>query len=182
MMWHGVVGEVAEVRANLADNDVDLIMSTFSKSFASVGGFIAGNSDIIHYIKHTARSLIFSASIPASNAAAVLAAIQVIRDEPERVTRVNIIGETIRTELRAMGFNIGNSVTPIVPVIIGDDELTFRSWKALFENGVFVNPVVSPAVSAGQQLLRTSYMATHTDEQIDKVLSVFQGRKELAII
>lgn len=165
------------------DNDVDLIMSTFSKSFASLGGFIAGNSDIIHYIKHTARSLIFSASIPASNAAAVLAAIQVIRDEPERVTRVNIIGETIRTELRAMGFNIGNSVTPIVPVIIGDDELTFRSWKALFENGVFVNPVVSPAVSAGQQLLRTSYMATHTDEQIDKVLSVFQKvGKELAII
>jgi 8-amino-7-oxononanoate synthase len=165
------------------DNDVDLIMSTFSKSFASLGGFIAGDSDIIHYIKHTARSLIFSASIPASNAAAVLAAIQVIRDEPERVTRVNIIGETIRTELRAMGFNIGNSVTPIVPVIIGDDELTFRSWKALFENGVFVNPVVSPAVSAGQQLLRTSYMATHTDEQIDKVLSVFQKvGKELAII
>lgn len=165
------------------DDDVDLIMSTFSKSFASLGGFIAGDSDIIHYIKHTARSLIFSASIPASNAAAVLAAIQVIRDEPERVTRVNVIGETIRTELRAMGFNIGNSVTPIVPVIIGDNELTFRSWKALFENGVFVNPVVSPAVSAGQQLLRTSYMATHTDEQIDKVLSVFQKvGKELAII
>ncbi len=163
------------------DNDVDLIMSTFSKSFASLGGFIAGNSDIIHYIKHTARSLIFSASIPASNAAAVLAAIQVIRDEPERVTRVNIIGETIRTELRAMGFNIGNSVTPIVPVIIGDDELTFRSWKALFENGVFVNPVVSPAVSAGQQLWH-QYMATPPMNRL-KVLSVFQKvGKELAII
>ncbi|MGV8027163.1 MAG: aminotransferase class I/II-fold pyridoxal phosphate-dependent enzyme [Anaerolineaceae bacterium] len=165
------------------DNEVDLIMSTFSKSFASLGGFIAGDSDIIHFIKHTARSLIFSASIPASNAAAVLAAIQVIREEPERVVRVNTIGKTIRTELRAMGFNIGDSVTPIVPVIIGDDELTFRSWKALFENGVFVNPVVSPAVSAGQQLLRTSYMATHTDEQIEKVLSVFKKvGKELAII
>ncbi len=165
------------------DNEVDLIMSTFSKSFASLGGFIAGDSDIIHFIKHTARSLIFSASIPASNAAAVLAAIQVIREEPDRVVRVNTIGETIRTELRAMGFNIGDSVTPIVPVIIGDDELTFRSWKALFENGVFVNPIVSPAVSAGQQLLRTSYMATHTDEQIEKVLSVFKKvGKELAII
>ena len=150
------------------DKEVDLIMSTFSKSFASLGGFIAGDSEIIHFIKHTARSLIFSASIPAGNAAAVLAAIQVIREEPERVVRVNVIGETIRKELRGMGFNIGDSVTPIVPVIIGDDELTFRSWKALFENGVFVNPVVSPAVSAGQQLLRTSYMATHTDEQIEK--------------
>ncbi len=165
------------------DKEVDLIMSTFSKSFASLGGFIAGDSEIIHFIKHTARSLIFSASIPASNAAAVLAAIQVIRDEPERVDRVNTIGKTIRTELRAMGFNIGDSVTPIVPVIIGDDELTFRSWKALFENGIFVNPVVSPAVSAGQQLLRTSYMATHTDEQVEKVLQAFKKvGKELAII
>ena len=165
------------------DKEVDLIMSTFSKSFASLGGFIAGDRGIIHYIKHTARSLIFSASIPAGNAAAVLAAIQVIREEPERVDRVKAIGKTIRTELRTMGFNIGDSVTPIVPVIIGDDELTFRSWKALFENGVFVNPVVSPAVSAGQQLLRTSYMATHTDEQIEKVLQTFKKvGKELAII
>lgn len=180
----GVVGGGrGTAHAFAMDDHVDLIMSTFSKSFASLGGFIAGDSDIIHYIKHTARSLIFSASIPASNAAAVLAAIQVIREEPERVERVNAIGETIRRELRAMGFNIGESVTPIVPVIVGDDELTFRSWKALFENGVFVNPVISPAVSAGQQLLRTSYMATHTDEHIEKVLQVFKKvGKELAII
>lgn len=165
------------------DDDVDLIMSTFSKSFASLGGFIAGDSDVVHYIKHTARALIFSASIPASNAASVLEAIKVIRAEPERVDRVNAIGETIRTELRRMGFNIGDSVTPIVPVIIGDDTLTFMTWKALFENGVFVNPVVSPAVPAGQQLLRTSYMATQTDEQIDKVLQVFEKvGKDLAII
>jgi 7-keto-8-aminopelargonate synthetase-like enzyme len=96
---------------------------------------------------------------------------------------VNAIGETIRRELRTMGFNIGDSVTPIVPVIIGNDDLTFRSWKALFENGVFVNPIVSPAVASGQQLLRTSYMATHTDEQVEKVLQVFKKvGKELAII
>ena len=165
------------------DDEVDLIMSTFSKSFASLGGFIAGDADVIHFIKHTARALIFSASIPASNAAAVLAALQVIREEPERVARVNAIGETIRKELSAMGFNIGTSVTPIIPVIIGDDELTFRTWKALFEGGVFVNPVISPAVSPGQQLLRTSYMATHTDEQVEKVLQVFKKvGKELAII
>jgi len=165
------------------DDEVDLIMSTFSKSFASLGGFIAGDSDVIHFIKHTARALIFSASIPASNAASVLAAIEVIKAEPERADRVNAIGKTIRTELSKMGFNIGNSVTPIVPVIIGEDDLTFRTWKALFDNGVFVNPVISPAVAPGQQLLRTSYMATHTDEQIEKVLHVFeQVGKELAII
>lgn len=165
------------------DDQVDLIMSTFSKSFASLGGFIAGDSDVIHFIKHTARALIFSASIPASNAASVLAAIEVIKAEPQRVERVNSIGEIIRKELSRMGFDIGTSVTPIVPVIIGDDELTFRTWKALFDNGVFVNPVISPAVAPGQQLLRTSYMATHTDDQIEKVLHVFeQVGKELAII
>jgi 8-amino-7-oxononanoate synthase len=153
--------------------EVDLIMSTFSKSFASLGGFIAGDEDIIHFIKHTARSLIFSASIPAANSAAALAALDIIRKEPERVDRVNAIAERIRKELKRMGFNVGESVTPIVPVIIGDDKKTFQIWKNLFEKGVFVNPVISPAVPQGMQLLRTSYMATHTDEQIDKVLEIF---------
>ncbi len=167
---------------NLND-EVDLIMSTFSKSFASLGGFIAGTSEVIHYIKHNARALIFSASIPAANAASVLEAVKIAREEPERVDRVNAIGETIRKELSNLGFNVGDSVTPIVPVIIGDDDRTFLFWKMLFENGVFVNPVVSPAVPAGMQLLRTSYMATHTDEQIEKVVEIF-GRvgKELGII
>ena len=155
------------------EDDVDLIMSTFSKSFASLGGFIAGDEDVIHYIKHTARSLIFSASIPASNAAAALAALDVIRKEPERADRVNAIAGRIRKELGQMGFNVGESVTPIVPVIIGDDNLTFQIWKCLFEKGVFVNPVISPAVPQGMQLLRTSYMATQTDEQIDKVIEIF---------
>ncbi len=164
-------------------NDVDLIMSTFSKSFASLGGFIAGNEDVIHYIKHTARSLIFSASIPASNAAAALAALEVIRNEPERVKRVNDIAERMRRELGSMGFNVGNSVTPIVPVIIGDDMKTFETWKQLFDNGVFVNPVISPAVPPGMQLLRTSYMATQTDKQIDQVLDVFNKvGKEIGLI
>jgi 8-amino-7-oxononanoate synthase len=153
--------------------EVDLIMSTFSKSFASLGGFIAGDEDIIHFIKHNARSLIFSASIPAANAAAALAAMDIIRKEPDRVARVNAIAERMRKELKRMGFNVGESVTPIVPVIIGDDDKTFQTWKGLFENGVFVNPVISPAVPQGMQLLRTSYMATQTDEQIDKVLEIF---------
>ncbi|MFN7036625.1 MAG: aminotransferase class I/II-fold pyridoxal phosphate-dependent enzyme [Bellilinea sp.] len=154
--------------------EVDLIMSTFSKSFASLGGFVAGDEDVIHYIKHHARSLIFSASIPASNAVAALTALKIMREEPERIARVNEIGARMRKAYTELGFNIGNSVTPIVPIIIGDDEKTFLTWKLLFENGVFVNPVISPAVAPGHQLLRTSYMATHTDEQLERVIGIFE--------
>ena len=164
-------------------DDVDLIMSTFSKSFASLGGFIAGEADVVDYIKHQARSMIFSASIPPSNAAAALAALEVMREEPERVVRVNQIADKMRGEYKRLGFDTGDSVTPIIPIIIGDDDLTFMAWKLLFENGVFVNPVISPAVSPGRQLLRTSYMATHTDEQLDRVLDVFaKVGKELGLI
>jgi 8-amino-7-oxononanoate synthase len=154
--------------------DVDLIMSTFSKSFASLGGFIAGEADVVDYIKHHARSLIFSASIPAANAAAARAALEVMREEPDRIARVNEIGEYMRKEYQQLGFDTGTSTTPVIPIIIGDDALTFLMWRHLFDNGVFVNPVISPAVSPGRQLLRTSYMATHTDEQLDQVLETFK--------
>ncbi|MCJ7533469.1 MAG: aminotransferase class I/II-fold pyridoxal phosphate-dependent enzyme [Anaerolineales bacterium] len=164
-------------------DQVDLIMSTFSKSLASLGGFIAGDEDVIHYIKHFARAIIFSASIPPSNAAAALAALEIIRSEPERVERLNQVAESMRRSFQQLGFNTGNSTTPIIPIIIGDDMLTFKAWKSLFENGVFVNPVISPAVPAGQQLLRTSYMATHTDDQLDQVLDVFEMvGKQLSLI
>lgn len=167
---------------NLTD-DVDLIMSTFSKSFASLGGFIAGELDVIEYIQHHARSLIFSASIPPANAAAALAALQIMRDEPERIVRVNQIGQKMRDAYGQLGFDTGHSVTPVVPIVIGDDELTFLTWKLLFENGVFVNPVISPAVAPGRQLLRTSYMATHTDEQLDRVISIFEKvGKQLGLV
>jgi 8-amino-7-oxononanoate synthase len=155
------------------NNDVDLVMSTFSKSFASLGGFVAGDETVIHYIKHYARSLIFSASIPPGSTAAALAALQVMREEPERIARVNQVAEKMRSGFTNLGFNIGSSVTPIVPIIIGDDQKTFLTWRLLFENGVFVNPIISPAVAPGRQLLRTSYMATHTDEQLDCVLDIF---------
>ncbi len=155
-------------------DDVDLIMSTFSKSFASLGGFIAGEKDVVEYIKHNARTLIFSASIPPSNSAAALAALEVMRTEPERIERVNQIADTMREEYQKLGFNTGDSSTPVIPIIIGDDELTFLTWKLLFESGVFVNPVISPAVSPGHQLLRTSYMATHTDEQLEQVIGIFK--------
>jgi len=180
----GVLGKGRGTAAHWGMTDqIDLVMSTFSKSFASLGGFIAGNHDVVHYIKHHARSLIFSASIPASNAASALAALQVMREEPERIERVNEIGRRMRAGYRSLGFDIGKSETPVVPIIIGDDMKTFLFWKSLFENGVFVNPVISPAVSPGHQLLRTSYMATHTDDQLDRVLEIF-GRvgKELGII
>jgi 8-amino-7-oxononanoate synthase len=154
--------------------DVDLIMGTFSKSFASLGGFIAGDDDVIHYIKHHARALMFSASIPPANAAAALAALEVMREEPERICRLTEIGDKMRHAYRQLGFDIGNSIGPIIPIIIGDDMRTIFVWKLLFENGVFVNPVISPGVPAGRQLLRTSYMATHTNDQLDQVLETFE--------
>ena len=165
------------------ESEVDLIMGTYSKSLASIGGFIAGSEQVIHYIKHFARALIFSASIPPANAAAALAALEVMRDEPERVERVMAIGRKMSRAFTEMGFNTGSSVTPIIPILIGDDQKTFAFWKALFDAGVFVNPIVSPAVQPGMQLLRTSYMATHTDAQMDRVLNIFYDvGKKLQVI
>ncbi len=180
----GVMGGGRGTAAHLGvTKEVDLIMSTFSKSFASLGGFIAGDEQIVHYIKHHARSLIFSASIPAANAAAALTALKIMREEPERVQRLTAIGERMRRELRQMGFNIGNSVSPIIPIIIGDRPRTLMAWRSLFDAGVFVNPILSPAVPEGMDLLRTSYMATHTDDQITKVLDLYcQVGKTLGLI
>lgn len=155
--------------------DVDLIMGTFSKSFASLGGFIAGDDQVIHYIQHMARSLIFSASAPPSNVAAAAAALTIMIAEPERSERLLAIAARMRSEYTRMGFNVGNTETPIIPIYIGDDEATIMSWKALFDAGVYTNCVIPPGVPAGKSLLRTSYMATHTDEQMDRVLETFQA-------
>ena len=171
----GVVGGGRGTAAHFGLNDdVDLVMGTFSKSFASLGGFIAGGADVVHYVQHHARSLIFSASMSPANTAAALAALEVMEEEPERIERVNQIAEYMRTEFRRMGFDVGSTVTPIIPVIIGDDMPTIVAWKALYEAGVYTNPVIPPAVPSGSSLLRTSYMATHTDEQLDHVLSTFE--------
>ena len=180
----GVIGGGRGTAAHFGlTEETDLIMSTFSKSFASIGGFVAGSEDVIHYVKHHARSLIFSASIPPAAAAAVLAALHIMRDEPEHVERLSQIGARMRASLRQLGFNILNSQSPIIPIHIGDDMMTVLTWKNLFENGVFVNPVLSPAVPAGSQLLRTSYMATHTDEQLDRVLEIYaRVGKEMGLI
>jgi len=180
----GVFGKGKGTAAHFGlSKEVDLIMSTFSKSFASLGGFIAGEKDVVEYIKHFGRAMIFSASISPANAAAALAALHVMQAEPERVERLNQIAEKMRKGYQALGFNTGPSVSPIIPIIIGDDQRTFLFWRRLFESGVFVNPVISPATPPGMQLLRTSYMATHTDEQMDRVLSIFETvGKEIGVI
>jgi len=164
-------------------DQVDIIMSTFSKSFASLGGFIAGDEPVIHFVKHFARSMMFSASNPPSNVAAALAALEVMRTEPERIQRLLEIAEYMRKSYQQLGFNTLHSTTPVIPILIGETMKTVMVWKMLFDSGVFVNPVITPAVPAGQELLRTSYMATHTNEQLDKVLSTFeQVGKQFGII
>ncbi len=170
----GVLGGGKGTAIHLGVNDeVDLVMGTFSKSFASLGGFVAGSEPVIHYIQHHARSLIFSASMPPGNVAAVSAALDVMIEEPERIRRVNYIGHSMRQEFQKLGFNTGSSQTPIIPIIIGDMNATFLIWKLLFEEGVYTNPVIPPAVPSNLSLLRTSYMATHTDAQMAFVLEKF---------
>ncbi|NTW08699.1 MAG: aminotransferase class I/II-fold pyridoxal phosphate-dependent enzyme, partial [Anaerolineaceae bacterium] len=170
----GVLGGGRGTAAHFGMTDeVDLIMSTFSKSFASLGGFIAGDEVVIHFIKHNARALIFSASMPPASTAAALAALEVMREEPERVQSLQRNAALMHPGFKELGFDTGHSVTPIIPIIIGDNQRTLMTWKKLFEAGVFVNPVLSPATPPGRQLLRTSYMATHTEAQLNRVLEIF---------
>ncbi len=177
----GVLGENGRGTAEHfgLNDEVDLIMGTFSKSFASIGGFIAGKEDVIHYIKHFARALIFSASMPPSAVATCLAALNIIETEPERRERLWKITHRMQKEYKSMGFDIGPTQTPIIPIYIGDNMKCFQFWKMLFDEGIFTNPIVAPAVPPGSQLLRTSYTATHTVQQMDRVLEVFEkvGKK-----
>ena len=171
----GVLGKTGRGTGEHFDmeNEIDLIMGTFSKSFASIGGFIAGEKKVINYIKHHARAFIFSASMPPSAVATVSKALDILISEPERLSQLWKNTHKMKKGFNEMGFNTGFSETPIIPIIIGDDMKTFYFWKLLFENGIFSNPVISPGVEPGHQLLRTSYMATHTDEELDHVLETF---------
>jgi 8-amino-7-oxononanoate synthase len=155
------------------EDKIDLIMGTFSKSFASLGGFIAGEEAIIHYLKHISRELIFSASMPPSAVAATLKALEIIQREPQRRKRLWEITDRMHQEYRNLGFDIGTTETPVIPIIVGEDLQTFKFWRELFDQGIFANPIISPAVPKGKALIRTSYTATHTDQQMDKVLKVF---------
>jgi len=180
----GVMGGGRGTAAHFGVTDqVDLIMGTFSKSFASLGGFIAGDEEVVHYIQHHARSLIFSASMPASNVASVLAALEIMETEPEHVERLWVVTERMRAGLIRLGFNMGPSVTPIIPIVVGQRDTTLLAWKMCFEKGLYTNAVISPAVPPDQCLLRTSYMATHTDEQIDRALNILgEVGRELGLI
>lgn len=163
--------------------EVDLVMGTFSKSFASIGGFIAGPEEVVHYIKHTSRALIFQASPPPAAVASVLAALDILIKEPERREKLWHNVKKMKDGYQQLGFNTGVSQTPIIPLLIGDDEKTFHFWRNLYEAGIFSNPVISPAVPPGHSLIRTSYMATHTDEELDKVLDICgKVGKKLGII
>ncbi len=165
------------------EDEVDLIMGTYSKSLASIGGFIAASEEVIHYIKHFARALIFSASPPPASIASVSAAVDIIEEDPERRERLWRNTKKMLNGFKALGFDTGPSKTPIIPVIVGDDMKAFTMARMLHDKGIFANVAVSPAVPNGSALIRTSYMATHTDEQLDKVLLAFEEvGKALGII
>ncbi|HTC23973.1 MAG TPA: aminotransferase class I/II-fold pyridoxal phosphate-dependent enzyme [Gemmatimonadales bacterium] len=178
----GPNGDGTAAHFGLTD-EVDIIAGTFSKSLASIGGFVAAPESVVHYLRHHSRPLMFTASLPPANTAGVLAALEVLQREPQRRDRLWANTRRLQDGFRSLGFDIGPTETPIVPVLIGPMEKTFLMWRKLFDAGVFTNPVAPPAVAPSQCRLRTSLMATHTFEQIDYALEAFAriGR-ELGVI
>lgn len=178
----GPNGEGTAAHFGMQD-EVDIIAGTFSKSLASVGGFLASTENTIEYLRHHSRPFIFTASLPPANPAGVIAALEVLKQEPERRERLWANTKRLHDGFRALGFDIGPTATPIVPVLIGPMDKTFVFWRKLFDAGVFTNPVTAPAVPPSQCRLRTSLMATHTFDQIDRCLEAF-GKigKELGVI
>jgi 8-amino-7-oxononanoate synthase len=171
----GVFGETGRGTPEHFDveDEVDLLMGTFSKSLATVGGFVAGATPVIEHIRHCARSGIFSAAPPPASVAAARKALEIVDREPERRKRLWENTRYMKRELALLGFDTGNSASPVIPVVVGSDESAFRTTMRLQELGVFVNPVVSPAVHSGRAMIRTSYMATHTREHLDRALEAF---------
>jgi 8-amino-7-oxononanoate synthase len=165
------------------EGEVDLVMGTFSKSLAAIGGFIAGSAEVVDFIKHEARSEIFSAAPPPASVAAALKAVEVIECEPERRKQLWEHTTYMKQEFTSLGYDTGDSASPVIPLVVGEDMTAFRMTMRLQEEGVFVNPVVSPAVPPGRSMIRTSYMATHTRQHLDQALTAFEkvGR-ELNII
>ncbi|HNW45231.1 MAG TPA: aminotransferase class I/II-fold pyridoxal phosphate-dependent enzyme [Elusimicrobiales bacterium] len=158
----------------LSHKDVDLVVGTCSKSFASIGGFVVGDADIIHYIQHISRSMIFSAALPPASVASISRAIDIIEEEPQRIKRLWDNAAYLMKRFKDLGLNTGETKTPIIPVLIGDDEKTFTLWRMLYDNGLFTNPVISPAVPPKRALLRVVATATHTREQLDRALNIFE--------
>jgi len=181
----GVIGKGGRGTAShfSLENEVDMTMGTFSKTFASLGGFVVGTRSVINYLKHHAPALIFSASPTPASVAAALAALEILEAEPWRIEKLMRNARKMRQGLKGMGYKIGEHDSAVVPVIIGDTEKVLYMWKMLFEAGVFVNAFIRPGVPPGLEMLRTSYMATHEDEHLDKILNVFSevGKKVGAI-
>jgi 8-amino-7-oxononanoate synthase len=167
----GPKGQGTEHHFNMA-GEADLVMGTFSKSFASIGGFVAGTEEVIHYIKHKARPFIFSAAMPPAAAGTVLECLKIVEEEPQHLENLWKNASKMNRELMRLGYNTLNSRTPIIPLLIGDDLTAFDFTQKLYDRGVFSTPVVSPAVPEGCALIRTSYMASHTDDDLNYVLEV----------
>ena len=163
--------------------EVDVLMATASKSLASIGGFIASRSEVITYIKHTARSLIFTASLPPACVGAIDVALDILQDEPERRAKLWENTNKMKEGFQSLGFDTRTSESPIIPITVGEDMKAFQMCAMLFEEGIFASPIVSPAVPEGQAIIRTSYMATHTDEHLEMILDKFEKvSKQLGII
>jgi len=181
----GVIGKGGRGTASHfgLENEVDLIMGTFSKTLASLGGFVAGEAKVINYLKHHSPALIFSASPTPSSVAAAIAALEILSAEPERVERLSNNAKKMREGLKALGFHVLDGITPVVPVILGNDLLTFQFWRKLFDAGVFVNAFVPPGVPQNLSMLRTSYMATHEEKHLNRILEVFgEIGKDMGVI
>jgi 7-keto-8-aminopelargonate synthetase-like enzyme len=165
------------------EDEVDLVMGTFSKSWAAAGGFIAGDFEVVDFIRHNARAQIFTASCPPATAAAVLKSIEITEREPERRQRLWDNTHYMKREIELLGYDTGDSASPVIPMVVGEDVTAFVMVKRLQDRGVFANPVISPAVPPGRAMIRTSYMATHTREQLDRALAALKvvGR-ELGLI
>lgn len=172
----GVIGPGGRGTAayyNLVD-ETDLVIGTFSKTFASLGGFVAGKERVINYIKHHSPALIFSASPTPSSCAATLAALDILEEQPELVTKLRENSDYMRAGFKKIGFHVLDSETAIVPVIVGEPEKAFLMWKQLFDNGVFVNAFIPPGVPPHMSMMRTSYMASHEKHHLDQILNVFE--------
>ncbi len=180
----GVLGEKGSGTVNHfgLDGEVEMIVGTFSKSLASIGGFIAGSKDLINYLQHTARSLIFSASLPPASAASVIAALDIIEEDDGLVERLWENTHHAQARFKELGMDVGNSETPIIPIYIRDNDKAFIISKMLLDDGVFINPVISPAVRPEDSLLRFALMATHTTSQIDEAIDkIYAAGKKLEI-
>ena len=172
----GIIGKTGRGTCEyfgLENGEVDLVVGTCSKTFATVGGFVVGDADVIHYMRHNARSQIFSASMPPACIASITKALELIENDTSRRDNLFRLTANLKKGLEELGYNLGTSTTPILPVHIGTNEDCFKMWRALHEMGIFANPVISPAVPPGHSLMRLTLMATHTDEHVAKIVDAF---------